>query len=201
MTLSINVDAHEDRGSLRGQVVEALAAIGFIPSSDAPLAGPMLTGNTESASEVAAATGKRPSGRTRQAAADKAAAATGTTGQAISTGEERVDPATEAQDKADEAAETKVEPVKLNHDSVRKMLGGYVMAYGMEAAQADGVGLIGTAKISDLKDDQAVLAKAVIAIAQGIEKNPNKREIAGDGITAEKLAELKPIVAAALAVK
>jgi hypothetical protein len=134
-------------------------------------------------------------------AAKEAAAAAAGTGQGISTGEERAET---AQDAKDEAADTKAatpEPVKLNHDSVRAMLGGYVQAYGMAAAQEDGVKLIGTAKISELKDDQAVLAKAVIEIGTGIEKNPHKRDIAGDGITAEKLAELKPIVAAALAVK
>lgn len=124
--------------------------------------------------------------------------------QSISTGEERVDPAVAVQDAKDEAADTKAatpEPVKLTHDSVRAMLGGYVQAYGMSAAQEDGTKVIEVPKISDLKDDQAVLAKAVIAIANAIEKNPHKRDIAGDGITAEKLAELKPLVQAAVAVK
>lgn len=161
------------------------------------------TGPVETATEGAASTGKRPSGRTRAGVASAAAAATPEKQPNISSGEERVDPEADKQDAKDETADRKAatpEPVKLNHDSVRKMLGGYVMAFGMEAAQADGVGLIGTAKISDLADDQAVFAKAVIAIADGIEKNPNKREIAGDGITAEKLAELKPVVAAAKAV-
>jgi hypothetical protein len=173
---------------LNGQGIDAAAATSQVndPADTPPAAG----------------AGKRPSGRTRaKDAAEKAAAEVG---QNISTGEERTDPAADKQDAKDEAAEAKAaapEPIKLNHDSVRKMLGGYVMAFGMEAAQADGVSLIGTAKISDLADDQAVFAKAVIAIANGIEKNPNKREIAGDGITAEKLAELKPFVAAALAVK
>jgi hypothetical protein len=153
------------------------------------------TVSTESASEVAAAA-KRPSGRTRAAAADKAAT------QAISTGEERVDPEADKQDAVDEAADTKAsELAKLSHDSVRSLLGGYVQAYGMAAAQEDGAKMIGIPKISELKDDQAVLAKAVLAIGSGIESNPYKREMVGDGITAEKIAELKPIIAAAKAVK
>ncbi len=124
--------------------------------------------------------------------------------QNIANGGEHTDPAVEKQDAADEAADAKAatpEPIRFNHDTVRKMLGGYVQAYGMEAAQTDGAKLIEIAKISDLADDQKVFAKAIIAIASGIEKNPYSREIAGDGITAEKLAELKPIVQAAMAVK
>lgn len=136
-----------------------------------------------------------------KAAKEAAEAAAKAAQQAISTGEERVDPAADKQDAKDEAAEKAAEPVKLTHDSVRAVLGGYVQAYGMAAAQEDGAKLIKIAKISEIPDDQAALAAAVIAIATGIEKNPHKRDIAGDGITAEKLAELKPIVAAAVAVK
>lgn len=167
------------------------------------LAGERPQTTAETATEAATSAGKRPSGRTRAAAADKAAAATGNTGQGISTGEERVDPETDKQDAKDEAADTKAaapESVKLSHDSVRTMLGGYVQAYGMAAAQEDGTKIIEVPKISDLKDDQAVLAKAVVAVDLAIEKNPYKREIAGDGITKEKLAELKPLVVAAKAV-
>jgi hypothetical protein len=144
---------------------------------------------------------KPASGRTRQTAAEKAAAAT-TTGQGVSTGEERTDPAVDAQDAKDEAADTAAaKTVDLTHDGVKKMLGGYVQAYGMEAAQADGTGFIGAPKISEIPNTQVALAKAIIGIAQGIEKNPNKRDIAGDGLSAEKTAELKPLVTAALAVK
>jgi hypothetical protein len=71
----------------------------------------------------------------------------------------------------------------------------------MAAAQEDGTEIIQVPKISDLKDEQPALAKAVIAVASAIEKNPHKRDLVGDGITAEKLAELKPIVQAAMAVK
>lgn len=140
---------------------------------------------------------KRPSGRTRAAAADKAAAA-----QAISTGEERVDPEADKHDAADEAAESaKTKPADLTHDDVKKLLGGYVQAYGMEAAQADGVDFIFAPKISEIPNTQAALAKAIIGIASAINSNPKKRELNGDGLSAEKLAELKPIVQAAQAVK
>lgn len=122
----------------------------------------------------------------------------------ISTGEERADPATSAtdqvQDAKDEAADTKAaepEPYKFSHDSVRAVLGGYVQAYGMAAAQEDGAKLLGFAKVSEVPDDQKALAKAVLDLAKGIETNPHKRDPSGDGITKEKIAELNPIVLAA----
>jgi hypothetical protein len=134
-------------------------------------------------------------------AAEKTAAAA-IAQQAIQTGEERTDPAADKQDAADEAADTAAaKTVDLTHDDVKKLLGGYVMAYGMEAAQADGTGFIGAAKISEIPNTQAALAAAVIGIAKGINGNPNKRELNGDGLSAEKTAELKAIVAAAMAVK
>jgi hypothetical protein len=133
-----------------------------------------------------------------KAAKEAAAAAQ----QAISTGEERTDPAADKQDAADETAETAAtKTVDLTHDDVKKLLGGYVMAYGMEAAQADGTGFIGAPKISEIPNTQAALAAAIIGIAKGINNNPNKREINGDGLSPEKTAELKTIVAAAMAVK
>ncbi|MGO3930823.1 hypothetical protein [Rhodopseudomonas pseudopalustris] len=147
-----------------------------------------------------AAEAEKPRGRrnTRTTAAE--------TAQNISTGEERVAPGEEAeakQDAKDEAADTAkekaAEPRKLTHDDVKKMLSGYVQAYGMTAVQEDGKGFIGADKVSDLPDDQAALAKAVIGIANGVEKNPNKREMTGE-LSAEKLAEMKAIVQAALAV-
>jgi hypothetical protein len=124
--------------------------------------------------------------------------------QYISTGEERVDPATEAevaQDAADEAADTaaeKVEPAKLTHDDVKKMLSGYVQAYGMAAVQVDGAGMIGADKVSSIPDDQKALAEAVIGIAKAIEGNPNKRDMSGE-ISPEKMAEMKALVASAQA--
>lgn len=156
-------------------------------------------GTTAQIAEKVAQANKPASGRTRDKnKADAAPAAT----QNISTGEERVDPAVDAQDAADEKADTAAtKPVDLTHDDVKKLLGGYVMAYGMEAAQADGTGFIGAPKISEIPDTQAALAKAIIGIAKGINGNPNKRELNGDGLSAEKTAELKVIVTAAMAVK
>lgn len=124
--------------------------------------------------------------------------------QSIQTGGERTNPEADKADAKDEAADTKAatpEPLKLTHDSVRAVLGGYVQAYGMAAAQEDGSKLIGIAKISEIPDNPKALAAAIIAIAQGIEKNPFKRDPAGDGLSKEKTDELKPIVTAAVAVK
>lgn len=161
--------------------------------------GQVVTGPAES---NAAPANKRMTAAEKKAA-EKAAqeAATGT-GQSISTGAKRSDPAVDKQDAADEAADTAAtKAVDLTHDDVKKMLGGYVQAYGMAAAQEDGTGFIGAPKISEIPNTQTALAAAIIGIAQAIEKNPKKRDIAGDGLSAEKTAELKPIVAAAIAVK
>lgn len=93
----------------------------------------------------------------------------------------------QAQDAADEAAETAAEKTDtLTLGDVRKALGDYVKAYGMEAAQADGPVLIakvlGVAvdsekpkKISDLGDDQALIKRAVEGVAEMIAKNPFNR--------------------------
>lgn len=161
------------------------------------------------AGETAVATGtvKTPAPKRGKGAAAEAAAQ-----QAISSGEERVDPAADKQDAEDEAAETAkaaaeaaakaaAETPKLTHDNVKAMLGGYVMQFGMEAAQEDGESLIGVPAVSKLADDQKVLAKAILDVMAGIEKNPKNREVNGDGITPEKIAQLKPIIAAAKAVK
>jgi hypothetical protein len=110
----------------------------------------------------------------------------------ISTGEDRVDPdnpddaSVSEQDAADEAAETaatkQANGGKLTLDDVRKGLGEYVKLYGMAAAQEDGPKLIQKVlgdntklKVSDLPDDQAVLAKAVAGTKELCEKNPFKR--------------------------
>jgi len=131
----------------------------------------------------------------------RATRATAETGQAISTGEERTDAV--AQDAADEAADTAkekaAEPAKLTHDDVKKMMSGYAQAYGMDAAQADGAAFIGAKMISALPEDQTALAKAVIGVAVGFEKNSNKREMTGE-ISPEKMAEMKAIVQIARAV-
>lgn len=198
MTISITIDgntAEDIQRELRNLLNGEGRSTG--PVTGGALSG-VVAGNTESTEKPLTAAQKKAAEKAAKEAAEAAAKAAQ---QAISTGEERVDPAADKQDAKDEAAEKAAEPVKLTHDSVRAVLGGYVQAYGMAAAQEDGAKLIKIAKISEIPDDQAALAAAVIAIATGIEKNPHKRDIAGDGITAEKLAELKPIVAAAVAVK
>lgn len=94
--------------------------------------------------------------------------------------ENRIDPEDAARDEADEKAETAATSgKKLTHDDVRNALGAYVKAYGMAAAQADGPVLIGKVlgdetktKVSDLPDDQEVLAKAVAGVQEMISKNP-----------------------------
>lgn len=144
---------------------------------------------------------KRQTAAEKKAAEKAAAEAAASTGQSISSGEERTDPAADKQDAADEAAEKPFEPVKLTHDSVRAVLGGYVQAFGMAAAQEDGSKLIAIAKISEIPDTQAALAKAVLAIADGIENNPYQRALVGDGITPEKVKDLVPTIAAARLVK
>lgn len=164
------------------------------------LNGHRATATNAPTETTAAPTKEKPvSGRTREKNKAEAAAEAKAN---ISTGEERSDPAVDAQDAADEKAETAAtKPVDLTHDDVKKMLGGYVQAYGMAAAQEDGVGFIGAPKISEIPNTQAALSAAVIGIAKAIETNPKKRDIAGDGLTPEKTAELKVIVTAALAVK
>lgn len=172
------------------------------------------SGNSGSATTaISSGTVKPASGRTRGKADAQ---------QAIQTGGERADPETSAADKAkdaededaetakieeekaaakDAAAKKAAEPAPLTRDDVKKVLGGYVQAYGMSAASEDGVAFLGVSKVSEIPDTQADFARVIIAIATGIEKNPKKREMDGDGISKEKLAELKPIVQAALAVK
>lgn len=108
--------------------------------------------------------------------------------------------AADQQDAKDETAD-QPPPVTLTQDSVRGLLGLYVQAYGMAAAQEDGPKIIGYAKISELPNDQKAFAKAVLAIAEAVEKNPHKRDLAGDGIDKAKVAEVTPIVNAAKAVK
>ncbi|HEV2155453.1 hypothetical protein [Bradyrhizobium sp.] len=189
ISLTINADNVEDmQAQLR--VLLAGTAVITVSGATAPLA-PIEPEPKQTAAQ------KRAAEKAAKEAAEKAAADAAAAEAAKAPPTE-----TEKQDAKDEAAEQKApEPLKLTHDHIRTMLGGYVMAYGMEKAQADGPGFVGFPKISEVPDDQALIAKAVIAIADGIEKNPNKRDMAGDGISAEKIAELKPIVEAAKAVK
>lgn len=178
---------HEDlRALLAGTSVGTIAAIG----------GAGVGQQTEKPPTAAQ---KKAAEKAAKEAAEAAAKAAQ---QAISTGEERIDPAADKQDAADEKAETAVtKTVDLTHDDVKKLLGGYVMAYGMEAAQADGVSMISAPKISEIPSDQKALAKAILGIAKALNDNTFKRDLNGDGLTAEKTAELKPIVQAAMAVK
>lgn len=173
----------------------------------------LLIGHANRPSTTAVATGTVATDEPRMTAAQKKAAekaakeaaeaaAAAHTASNISTGEDRTDPAADKQDAKDEAADTAAtKAVDLTHDDVKKLLGGYVMAYGMEAAQADGTGFIGAPKISEIPNTQAALAAAIIGIAKGINYNPNKRELNGDGLSPEKTAELKLIITAAMAVK
>ena len=56
--------------------------------------------------------------------------------------EHRIDPEAEAQDAADEAAEVAAAPAKaLTSEDLRAILGRYIAAHGIDAAQADGPGL------------------------------------------------------------
>ncbi|WP_316397303.1 hypothetical protein [Bradyrhizobium sp. 33ap4] len=187
-------------GSQRDQVIESLAAIGFAPvGASAPVATVSDAGPANEPKRMTAAEKKAAEKAAKEAelvAAKEAAAAAEAAKQP--------DPETAKQDAKDEAADTKAaepEAVKLTHDSVRAVMSGYVQMYGMEAAQADVPGILGVAKVSELKDDQAALAKAILALAGAIEKPPTARNMAGDGISPEKIAEIKPLVVAAKAVK
>lgn len=93
------------------------------------------------------------------------------------------DEETAAADAADEAAETAAAKTALTLDDVRNALSKYVTTYGMAAAQADGPKLIAKVlgkphddaapcKISDLGEDQALLAKAIAGVDEMIAKDP-----------------------------
>lgn len=86
------------------------------------------------------------------------------------------DAETVAQDAADEAAETAETKTGLTLDDVRNVIGIYVKAYGMDAAQADCPKLIAKVlgkdhdaaapcKVSDLPDDKIEAAIAEIKLA------------------------------------
>lgn len=205
MTIQVHIQINgESGGDIANDLKSLLSRLtGY---SGEPMAGTAISTGTVTSEQTNDT--PRPTASQRKAA-EKAAkeaaeAAAKAAQQAISTGEERVDPEADKQDAKDEAAETAKEkaadPVKLTHDDVKKMLGVYVQMYGMEAAQADGEGFIGCKKISEIPDTQAALAAAVLGIANGIEKNPKSRDVAGE-LDPEKLAALKPVVAAAKAVK
>lgn len=195
MTITINVtgetpdDIQRDLQSLLQGSVRVVATRGGPGTSDTEAAGIVAETRLTAAQKKAA-----------EKAAKEAAAAHAASN--IASGEERVDPAADAQDAKDEAADTAAtKPVDLTHDDVKKLMSGYVQAYGMAAAQEDGTDFIGVPMISKIPNTQAALAAAIIGIATAIEKNPKNRDMNGDGLTKEKMVELKPIVAAAMAVK
>ncbi|WP_439392596.1 hypothetical protein ACRQ5Q_24555 [Bradyrhizobium sp. PMVTL-01] len=191
MKINLHLEANSV-GELHAQLREMLGSTAIATVTSPPIA-PDQPEKTETTKRQTAAE-KKAAEKAAKEAAEAAAA------EAAAKTPEKVEEA--KQDVKDEAAEQKApEPMKLNHDHVRTMLGGYVQAYGMANAQADGADMIGFAKISEIPDDQAKLAAAVIGIATAIEKNPKNRDIEGDGITAEKIVQLKLIVDAAKAAK
>jgi hypothetical protein len=160
-------------------------AIGPINASRAeyrPDATASEAGDQQPATETATAAAepaKRGRGRPKkpaEAAPAAAPAAPPIPASAIDAAIARSNAAEDPQDAADEAAESAATaPAQLTHDDVRNKMGEYLKKYGMEAAQADGKEILGVGKISDLPDDQDVLAKAVAAIATAIESNPKGR--------------------------
>lgn len=186
ISITFNADTP---GELQQQMAQLLAGTAIVGST-AALNQPN-TGNGEMPKRPTAAEKKAAEQAAKEAAVAAEAAAKAVTLAAKETAQ---------QDAKDEAADQPA-AVTLTQDSVRAMLGLYVQAFGMAAAQEDGPKVIGHAKISEIPTDQPTLALAVLAIANAVEKNPHKRDLAGDGIDAAKVAELKPIVDAARAVK
>lgn len=168
---------------VRGDAELLAEAVASIPPEQAAAAEAVM----ERAAEAVA---KRKRRTKAEIEADNAAQAQPEPEQPnISTGAERIDPANpedDAQDAADEAAEAeKVKAAaggKLTHDDVRAALKGYVTAFGMQAAMEDGPKVItlvvgeGKVKVSDVPDDQDVLAKVIAGIEEMTAKNPFKRD-------------------------
>lgn len=184
--ISLHIEAATP-GELHQQLAALLAGTA-IAGAPAP-----STGN----GETPPAPKKQTAAERKQAEKEAAAAAAAAEAATKAAAPEAKEAA--AQDAKDEAADQPA-PITLTQDSVRAMLGLYVQAFGMTAAQEDGPKVIGFAKISEMPSEQKVLAKAVLAIAEAVEKNPYKRDLAGDGIDKAKVAELKPTVDAAKAV-
>jgi hypothetical protein len=162
------------------------------PVSTAPVAE-----QTTAAEPRMTAAQKKAAEKAAKEAAEAAAAAEAAKQPA--TAEDKQDAKDEA---ADTAAQKAADPVKLTHDDVKKVLGAHVQAYGMAASQADVKLLLNDAeKLSAIPDTQQALAAAILSIANAIEKNPRKHEIAGDGLEADTIAAITPLVQAARAVK
>lgn len=174
----------------RAYLASAMSALMFVdaqyvggPISAANSGAPASTAAPEAPAEAPAARKGRP----KKAAEEK---------QLISTGEDRVDPAQVAeQDAKDEAAEVEAarDPAKpVSRDDVAAVMTEYVNAYGMAAAQEDGVLIYKEAlgeppsghegwKLSILPyDDQARMAKVMATWARATKENPLKRaKVAG----------------------
>lgn len=189
----INITITADNAELAQAEMRALLAgdgRASAPSAEAATESPRMTAAQKKAAEKAA-----------KEAAERAAAeaAAAEAAKQPATAEDKQDAADEA---ADTAAQKAADPVKLTHDDVKKVLGAHVQAYGMAASQADVKLLLNDAeKLSAIPDTQQALAAAILSIANAIEKNPRKHEIAGDGLEKETIAAITPIVQAARAVK
>lgn len=152
---------------------------------------------TEAALAPARKRGEPSPGKARRTKAeiaeDEAAEQAEAKGAISESPEDRQDPAnpevvddeeTAAQDAADEAAETAAEKAKtggkLTLDDVRNVIGLYVKAYGMPAAQEDGPKIIasvcgeGAVKVSDIPEDK--IGDVIEAIKAAGRANTYKRE-------------------------
>lgn len=172
--IRINVETAVEARSIMAELLGTTAAA---PSASVTV--------TEQAKESTLETVRKQTAAEKKAAKKAEEEAAAAARQISSGTEERVDPAVEAQDKADESAETaaaKADAPKLTHDDVRAVLGDYVKAFGMPAAQEDGPKVLalifgeGKSKVSDIPDMQDALEKAVAGIKEMLEKNPYKRE-------------------------
>ncbi|SFI05150.1 hypothetical protein [Methylobacterium brachiatum] len=177
--ITIHVEAHPDRGDLRTQIDQSLAAIGFFRP---PPAGTQVTAGV---SDVSSDTGvvepaaQEPTKEAAKRSTRKAADKPGPTPPADPT------PDVKVQDAADEAAESskaveaaaaaaKVEPEELFDRNVMRNAGGeYARVYGMPAAQEDGPKIIGYPAFSRVPDDE--IEKATRALRKAIAENPYNR--------------------------
>jgi hypothetical protein len=196
MTIQLNINVS---GESAGEVRNELQALlnGLTAYRGEPIAGEQTgaSGGTTEPPRMTAAQKKAA----EKAAKEAAEAAAAEAAKQPATAEDKQDAADEA---ADTAAQKAADPVKLTHDDVKKVLGAHVQAYGMAASQADVKLLLNDAeKLSAIPDTQQALAAAILSIANAIEKNPRKHEIAGDGLEADTIKAITPIVQAARAVK
>jgi hypothetical protein len=196
--ISIHIEAHPDRGNLKDQVDASLAAIGFARTSglvplptvggalaqqaaqertdaqNSPVASdPSADKTPEPVAEPAKAEEKpapKPRGRSKKDETPAAPPA--------------AEPEVAAQDAADETAEAEAdapavqdpeEPEVFTRDSIRKELGAYATAYGMEHALTDGPSIIEAKNASAVEETQEALGKATRALRAAIVSNPFER--------------------------